>query len=827
MATDSRRGWRARKHVETVERPVRVLTASSKRLDLADKKEARQLRVLRQGWQSDAWNYRDSIGELRYAIQFLANSSARMRLFAAAEPMEGESDDPVPLSEIKSVPEEVISLAEQAMRDLGRGRLAYKNILKALSTNISVAGECFMLGRTDEETGKEDWSIRSVDEIIVKDDSYQMREMPDGPQGIVPWVPLDPELNMVSRIWIPHPRFALLADSPLKAMLDDCDSITIMRRMIRAEGRSRTSRGILKVPDGISIKVPIDDDEDPEADQFMNGLTQALMEPIGDEGVASAVAPIVIRGSPDALKELQLLTLAQPFEEAAQKVREELIGIIATSFDLPKEVIQGVADLNHWSAWQVDDNTFRHHIEPHVIELCDALTGAYLRPYLINAGVEEYWADRVVFWYDPTELVTHPDQTADAMKLHEALVISDEALLRTAGFNEADAPSKAEVQVRLLEKMRTWPPNLVMAFLHQWDPTLVAPPITTAGMIPGIKPGGVDVGVPPVGALPAPAATPAVVAAPTPTPAAPPTDQPTHAPPPSTITASGERLSRRLVQIDRDLRTRLQTAANAAMLRQLERVGNRLRSKVAKDETLSTKIAHRRNERVSAILGKDVITAAGINATDLMGDDWSALRAQFYAWTEAAQKQAISAAVLLAGADAESEPVKTAELAMSKGRDQAWGVLAGALTSLGHHLLYNPDPNAGPSDWADLNPDTLVPTGMIRAAMAVAGGGTVEATSEMALSTPVGQIGTGATIEELLTSTGMEQDSYTWEHGPSLKPFDPHLALDGTQFATFDSEALANTTGFPDNEFYFPGDHQGCLCDFAPNWVETSTEGEG
>ncbi len=72
----------------------------------------------------------------------------------------------------------------------------------------------------------------------------------------------------------------------------------------------------------------------------------------------------------------------------------------------------------------------------------------------------------------------------------------------------------------------------------------------------------------------------------------------------------------------------------------------------------------------------------------------------------------------------------------------------------------------------------------------------------------------------------MTVESYEWEHGPSLKPFEPHLALDGVDFNSFEDERLANTEGWPDNSFYMPGDHSGCTCDFTPLWVGTTEGGE-
>lgn len=794
--------------------------------------------MLRQGWQSDAWQYRDQIGELRYAIQFLANCTARMRLYPACYPLGGEADKPVELDKIPDLPEQLKSAAGQAMQDLGGGRMAISGMLHGASTNKSVAGESYLLGRTDEETGREKWSIRSVDELVVWSDQWHLQEIPgDRTNGVIPWIPLDPDLTVISRIWTPHPRFQLLADSPLKAMLDDCESLTILRRMIRATGRSRlASRGLLLVPEELSIKVPVDDNDDPEADPFMGALTQAMMAPIVSEGTADGVVPIVIRGPADSLDKLRLVDLATKFDDQASKTREELIGIIATSFDLPKEIISGVADLNHWSAWQVDDSTFRHHVEPHVIGVCDDLSGAYLRPYLAAAGIPDQWVQRMVLWYDPVELVSHPDRTTDAEKAYGAMAISGKAYRDSAGFSDEDAPSVEELEMRRVLDIRALPLNLLMEYARRFDPSLVVPPITQSGEVPGIKPGGLDMPAPPAaggagtGGMPAPTVDVAPIV-PVPGPPAagqPAADHPLPGPPPITATGGTSdhalRLSRKLCSIDSTLRARLQTAANAAVVRQLERAGARLRTRVAKDETLRSKIAHRSNERVAAILGRDVVTAAGVSAAELIGGDWTGLRSQFMDWTEAAQAQALTTALRIGQLDAGSDAAVRAQAAMAAGRDAGWELLSEALTSLGQRLLYSPDPNVGPGDWADLNPDTLVPAGTIRAALGVAGGagtGTITVDETGATSTAggwVGQIGTGSTISGLLTDAGATQAQYEWVSGPSLHPFEPHQDLDGVQFESFDDDVLANTGDWPDNSSYLPGDHDGCLCDAAPLW---------
>ena len=368
----------------------RVMTAAGVRLNQKDREQNKEMRLLRQGWQSDAWQYYDTVGEVRYGVNFLANCTARMKLYPAAYQLGGEDDNPAALHEIADVPDDVNRVCQEALQALGNGRLALSGLLHSLSTNTTVAGESFLLGEADDAGGPDTWTVRSIEEVVVHEDRYKLRELPTETAGASTGLKdLDPNLTVISRIWSPHPKFRKLALSPLRALLDDLESLLILRRMIRAQGRSRlASRGILFLPEELEIKTPENDSADVETQDFLGELTEAMMEGLADEGTAQAVVPITIQGPGSAGKDIRLIEFASTFDELASKTRAELVGVIATGLDLPKEVIMGVADLNHWSAWQVDDNTFRHHVEPHVVGCCDSLTAAYLRPFLHARGVD-------------------------------------------------------------------------------------------------------------------------------------------------------------------------------------------------------------------------------------------------------------------------------------------------------------------------------------------------------------------------------------------------------------------------------------------------------
>jgi hypothetical protein len=886
---------------------LRVLTAAAVRVDSSSRSEVRRQRAVRQNWQLDSFVYRNTIGEIRYAVNYLANCAARMRLFVAALPDDGDSDMPVDIADVPGVPPLLLQACNQAMRDLGNGRVALSNHMQSLSTNISLAGESYLLGQEDVWTGQQTWSVRSISEIVVYNDRIMLREGPVDSTGQLGLVPLDPNTTVISRMWQPDPQFRLLADSPMRAVLNECEALLILRRGIRAAGRSRLAgAGLLLLPDEVSIADFNDDNADPNADSFMNAFGEMMMTPITDEGDASAVVPGLLRGPGDALDKVRHLVMNVGQDPLALQVRQELVSVIATGLDLPKEVITGTADLNHWTAWQVDDNTFRHHVEPHVISLVDCLTDGFLRPYIqtcnIDPDIIAQWLPRLLFWYDPTELVTHPDRTANAQLAHVALAISDASYRDALGFDDGDAPDSIEIELRMIRATRTYPPNLMMALMHTLDPNLIVPPIETAGTIPGIDPAkGAIVGTPipstgvPVATPGLPVTTPAPPTPPTPptpsTPGPPPAtgvsgitaaalsdmtedqamifrmavdltpsqrsnlkallrqqmmdvygiDPLTHwtsrnptwgmtaAAPPvmaldarATPSARSIRLSKKLQQIDYDLRSRVQGAANSAMQRQLEKAGGRVWQKISANKDLREKVYLTRKDKIMATLGKATIEGMGMTAASLMETDWDDFKEQFKSWTKQAQENAVTTAAQLAGIDVD-EAQTQASAAMSSGVEAGWTLLQGAMDTLAATLAYAPGGSQSEADAiAALNTDTLIPTGVVRAALAVVGGaspqdyGLIKTISgaevpAIPLGSSVGGIGLGVTVQGLLTNNGATTYTYQWDHGPSIKPFDPHLELDGFQFTDFEDSALANGSDFPANQYYFPGDHVGSV----------------
>ena len=127
-----------------------------------------------------------------------------------------------------------------------------------------------------------------------------------------------------------------------------------------ARAKSRLANaGILAVaaeldfapPDGMNT-------DDPNVDAFGARLNQAMEAAIRDPNSAAAVRPIVTRVPAEMIKDsswMKHLKLHDDTETYAEDARiDKIIGRIATGLDMPREILLGMTDANHWC---VDENT--------------------------------------------------------------------------------------------------------------------------------------------------------------------------------------------------------------------------------------------------------------------------------------------------------------------------------------------------------------------------------------------------------------------------------------------------------------------------------------
>lgn len=857
------------------------LVASAAEIKIGDRKEAQALRSVRSVWQSDAFMYRDSLPEVRFASEFMANCSMRMRVFVGVRTEDGEDSSVMP-TEITDpalmVPPEIIEVAQNAVRALTNETRDFSAHQRNLSVNLGMAGEAYVLGITDPETHETEWSFRSVNEITVYNDAIKLREGPVGPGSPNAFVDLDPALTFLCRVWIPDPQYAKKADSQMKAIANECEALLILRRGIRSKGRSRLSRNaILAMPSELSFAQATEGRSTAtKGDPFATKLLEAMMTPIADEGSASSVVPILVRGAAQYLKEIRYIDMNSDYDQWAADTRKETVTNIATGMDLPAQITLGAADVNHWSLFLIDEGTFKYHIEPQQIAMMRCYTQGFLIPFFkasfaadtVGRSLLDEWLPRLTFWYDPTDLLSHPDKSKNALDAFDRMEISGEALRSALGFKETDKPTQLELEGRMVRIVRSLPANLLIELYHQLNPQMQIPPITTAGTVPGIGPDGKLFNAPalPPGTAADPGAANDITGAPVaPSDTAIPSDSAIVAAATELLeTASprvkavmnmtlmaemgrrgfriessgpspsdeSKRLSRQLTAIDTELRTKIVTAANAEVMTKLSNAGMKLRATARVNQPLNKKLKGVDNALVAQRMGREKVEQAGLTAAGLMDGNYGNLEGNFKAWTKDAQDRALAVVAQLAGIDKDAAQHQ-AQIAMDAGVENGWEVLKDALDKISQVALYNPHPNADElTTLAGLDGDAIVPTGTVRVALSVAGGTHLQQfgliTTKMGIEVPAVPLGnqvpfsgvaTGATFQQVLTDNGCQIREYEWQHGPTSKAFEPHELLDGTTFTSFTDDALKNDTDFPANAYYFPGDHNGCMCDANNLWV--------
>lgn len=396
------------------------------------------LRRLIQPWQVRAFGYYDMLGEINYASQFYARGLSSLTLYAAEKDVEKDGD----LKQTENV--DVIATLDR-IQDPGGGRSV---MLAAYGRLMFLTGEAYLFVSDDPDNpGVEKWEVLSTDELRpIGGGNYQRVRAPSllaedySSPDDDDWAPLEGRDGIAYRMWQRHPRYSGWADSTMRGVLDLCEELLLLTRSVRARARSRLAgSGILLLPDELSVK-PLEPvgDEDPAEDPFMDDLTETMMAPIGDEGNSSAVVPMVVRGPAEFLGAIRLLHVVDPVQLYPETgLRRECIERIAIGLDMPPEVLEGLGGLNHWSAWQVDEQTWKAHLQPKAQQFVDDLTASYFRPTLRSLGIPN--AEDFYIAYDATAIINHPDRTKDAKELHSVFAISDEALRTAAGFSDDDA----------------------------------------------------------------------------------------------------------------------------------------------------------------------------------------------------------------------------------------------------------------------------------------------------------------------------------------------------------------------------------------------------
>lgn len=751
--------------------PREAMLAAATPIELGSRKEIERHKKRLEKWQDLAWQYYDEIPEIWFAHNFISNAFRRVKLFPAVV------DDPT--QPPRALGEEDGDLYTRATMELDRLRGldgSHGGLLHDLTMQLSIPGEGWLLPILDEEAGREVWGIYSKDELFVgSDELWHIREFPGQQESDAITLPSD---TPVARVWRRHPRWRNAPDSGMRAILEVCDELQILSRDVRASGRSRMNNGILWVPNKMKLRKADGqgDTRDGNARKihpFVEALELGMITPIQEEGHPSAVMPLVIFAEGELITQVRHMTFDREFSELAGSQRLELLQRAASGLDLPAEVVTQKGDLNHWTMWQVDEDTYKAHLDPMLTTEVNGITEAFFKPAM--RSVTDL---NVVVWFDPTDLVSHPTRSKDADMALQSGAIGFPAYRRYKGYLESDAAQESDLELmeRVNESKR--PP---------------APP----------QGGGDTTAGPP----PEPSAS--ITAA-----AVPPED-----------------VGMALRNIDFHLRAQVQVAAQAAVFRAAEKLGAKLKRHVQGNghEGLRAQLLGVPPELVAATLGEQVVRQWFQTDEEIVDDALVPLLPVYTRLVARAQRDSRNLALHFDKDDVVDIDVVNAREAEARGL--GWGALVTGLSALIATRVFKPDV-VGPAV-GEFDSTILVPPGLVRESLSIAGGakGVVSpggAVLNAITGAPQGGVATGTNVMDIFAKADMPLRGWQWVYGEGFRdhPFESHEDLDGVEFNQWDDSALAvrGEDAWLGVSYYYPGDHLYCQCDFAPVMSQAASE---
>lgn len=407
-------------------------------------------------WQSDAYDAIESIGELGFAVLMKARviGSGDLRLMRRVDgklvPVTRDPQPPLDDPEGEPVPPSSNDLLAIACDEEFKGSLGGKAaLLRLFALHREVAGECHLAG----VEGDDGWRVLSVEELQKGATTNEWELVPpqaNGTQSSGSRTPL-PAGSFVATWHEPAPRNSADAWSPLRPLLNNTIAeILDVQNSIRAIARSRTIADLVILASEVQFG-SADEASDGDGDDF-DDLSAEFGEhygmPVEPDG--DPLPPMILRMPHKFMRDgFKKVSLAREFDRFSLELRKDERDRLALGLDLPPEMLLGKKGLSHWMGWNLDEEFLVKHVTPGGDEGAAFFTWAYLQPRLLPDLGEEA-AGEYLYVYDVSGIAVKPDLSGNAKDVHAAGALSDAALLRSTGFDEADGVTDEERRTRLL-----------------------------------------------------------------------------------------------------------------------------------------------------------------------------------------------------------------------------------------------------------------------------------------------------------------------------------------------------------------------------------------
>jgi hypothetical protein len=285
-------------------------------------------------WQTEAWRLYDITGQMRFVANWVGNSCSRCRLYVAEVGPDGETAGET----------EDDDVAVLAAGPLGTGP-AKDEALRLLGINLYVPGESYIVAEAEGGgRGEDAWWVVSGNQMRRTGDRVLIRRSLLHGGGDLLY---RPGVDLILRVWTPHPADTDEPDSPTRSAIPDLREIEAIRKREFAELDSRLAgAGILPLPQGIDF--PRGDDDPPGLDGFYALLQRVMGTSLQNRSSAEALVPILMTAPPETIDKIKLVTFWSELSDQLLPMREAAVKSLAQSLDVPPEILLGVGDVNHW-----------------------------------------------------------------------------------------------------------------------------------------------------------------------------------------------------------------------------------------------------------------------------------------------------------------------------------------------------------------------------------------------------------------------------------------------------------------------------------------------
>jgi hypothetical protein len=472
--------WRRPKPPKSTPEPVaraaveadraRGLTAATATVELGRESAWASWKFANREWQIEAWRLYDIVPELRFLAGWIGDSVSQCRLYVTRIDETGEETGEV----------EDRRISEIGAQPLGSGSQRDDN-LRLLGVDLAVGGEAWVVGEGALTDDPKNWFVISGSQIHRNGDLISIRR-PLSAGGKV-LVLTDGE-DVLIRAWRPHPNDIWQSDSPTRSAIPALREIELLTKREFAELESRlVGAGVWFLPEGIDFPRGEGDPEGMTGAMAM--LQRAAAENIREQSRASSMVPIIATIPDNLLEHLEKFKDPSRFwsqlSEQILPMKEKAIIRVAASFEIPSELLTGLGNSNHWSAWAVSEEGIKR-CRPYLATIADTLTRGFLVPALERAGYAD--AEQYAYAFDVAPLSVRPNRLPEALELWDRFLITDDEAVRAGAFSEEDMPTEQEKLKSLLFRSVVKDPALladpgVQAALGMYAPIAIGTPVPT------------------------------------------------------------------------------------------------------------------------------------------------------------------------------------------------------------------------------------------------------------------------------------------------------------------------------------------------------------